>query len=41
MCASGKPPTNETQDANISFIYCKDLLCIHSAIKKNPEILRN
>ena len=34
MHACVKPPMNETQDANISLIYCKDVLCIYSAIKE-------
>ena len=41
MCACVKPPMNETQDANISLVYCKDVLCIYSAIKKNPSMPRN
>jgi len=41
MCACVKPPMNETQDVNISLIYCKDVLCVYSATKKNPSMLRN
>ena len=41
VCACVKPPMNETQDANIILIYCSDVLCIYSAMKKNPKMLRN